>query len=296
MFQHRNRSYKELPIRFADFGVLHRNEAVGALTGLTRVRRFQQDDAHIFCTTDMINKEIVSCLDFVQHIYGIFGFEFSLELSTRPEKFLGEIEVWNQAEGALRDALDRFGKAWKLNPGDGAFYGPKIDIHISDALKRSFQCATIQLDFQLPGRFGLEFQDEHGQYVRPVIIHRAILGSVERMMAILIEHTAGKWPFWLSPRQCIVLPISEKHVDYATEVARKIQHAGFDTEVDLSDRQLKKKIPMAQTAQFNFILVVGKEESDTGTVNVRTRDNVVHGTQSVDSLIEEFKKLAAEFK
>eukprot|EP01098_Paradermamoeba_levis_P002089 TRINITY_DN1247_c0_g1_i1.p1 TRINITY_DN1247_c0_g1~~TRINITY_DN1247_c0_g1_i1.p1 ORF type:complete len:718 (+),score=257.49 TRINITY_DN1247_c0_g1_i1:75-2156(+) len=296
MFQHRTRSYKELPIRFADFGVLHRNELAGALTGLTRVRRFQQDDAHIFCTSSMIKSEINSCLDFLQHIYGIFGFEFSLELSTRPEKHLGKPEVWDHAENALAEALNAFGKPWKLNPGDGAFYGPKIDIHISDALKRSHQCATIQLDFNLPERFGLEFQSETGDYERPVIIHRAILGSVERMMAILIEHTAGKWPFWLSPRQCMILPVSEKFAEYAGEVQKKIHAAGFFVDVDMTDKKLQKKIPLAQLAQYNYILVVGQQEVETHTVNVRTRDNIVHGTQSVDSLIEEFKKLEAESK
>jgi threonyl-tRNA synthetase len=183
-------------------GDCNSNEFSGALHGLTRVRRFQQDDAHIFCTTEQIEAEVTGALDFLTHIYGIFGFEFQLALSTRPEKFLGEIETWNQAEKALADCLNKNGKEWKLNPGDGAFYGPKIDIHVFDALKRKHQCATIQLDFQLPIRFKLAYQsDSNNEFKRPVIIHRAILGSVERMIAILCEHTGGKWPFWLSPRQ-----------------------------------------------------------------------------------------------
>ena len=203
MFGYRTRSYKELPIRLADFGVLHRNELSNALTGLTRVRRFQQDDAHIFCRFDQITDEIGNALLFMEHVYGVFGFEFSLELSTRPEKFLGEIKQWEEAELALKNALDKFGKPWKINPGDGAFYGPKIDIHVHDCMKRAHQCATIQLDFQLPNRFKLEYMNENKETSVPVIIHRAIYGSVERFFAILIEHIEGKWPFWISPRQAL---------------------------------------------------------------------------------------------
>ena len=194
MFKNRDRSYRELPLRYADFGVLHRNEFSGALSGLTRVRRFQQDDAHIFCTVAQIKQEMLGCLDFLQKVYGDFGFKFELRLSTRPEKYLGEIETWETAEGLLKDALDEFKKPWTINEGDGAFYGPKIDITVRDALNRAHQCATIQLDFQLPQRFNLEFRNETG-FERPVMIHRAILGSVERMFAILLEHYAGKWYF-----------------------------------------------------------------------------------------------------
>eukprot|EP01112_Ceratiomyxa_fruticulosa_P015439 TRINITY_DN4540_c0_g1_i5.p1 TRINITY_DN4540_c0_g1~~TRINITY_DN4540_c0_g1_i5.p1 ORF type:complete len:725 (-),score=204.18 TRINITY_DN4540_c0_g1_i5:144-2318(-) len=295
MFKHRARSYRELPIRFADFGVLHRNELAGALTGLTRVRRFQQDDAHIFCSADMIEKEIKGALEFMSHIYGIFGFEFNLNLSTRPEKFLGEIELWDKAEKALADVLNQFGKPWKINPGDGAFYGPKIDIQITDALKRLHQCATIQLDFQLPIRFGLEFQTET-DHQRPVIIHRAILGSVERMMAILIEHTGGKWPFWLSPRQIIVLSISEKSAAYASEVRKTISEAGFYVDEDISDKTINKKVREAQLAQYNFALVVGEQESSNRTVNIRNRENEQVGLKTVDEAIAWFKQLEKEFK
>jgi threonyl-tRNA synthetase len=301
MFSHRLRSYRELPIRFADFGVLHRNELSGALTGLTRVRRFQQDDAHIFCSTDQIKSEIEGALDFMSHVYGIFGFEFNLELSTRPENFIGEIEMWNKAEKELAEVLDdwklKTGKSWKLNPGDGAFYGPKIDIHIFDALKRSHQCATIQLDFQLPIRFNLEYVESNENTIaRPVIIHRAILGSVERMIAILIEHTAGKWPFWLSPRQVAIVPVSEKYNDYANEVKQKIHDAGFYVDSELSDKSLAKKIRELQLAQYNYILVVGEKEKEEKTVNVRTRDNIVHGTKKIEEIINEFHQLVKEFK
>ncbi|KAM9958767.1 hypothetical protein ACTFIW_012356 [Dictyostelium discoideum] len=298
MFGSRQRSYRELPLRFADFGVLHRNELAGALTGLTRVRKFQQDDAHIFCTTEMIEDEINSCLGFMQYVYGIFGFEFGLELSTRPDNFLGEVAQWDIAEASLEKALNKFGKPWKLNPKDGAFYGPKIDIHITDCLKRSHQCATIQLDFQLPIRFDLEYQSDDAAELkkRPVIIHRAILGSVERMMAILIEHTGGKWPLWVSPRQAIVVTVNKTHNEYGQKVCKEISDAGFYCDIDDSDKTISKKVREAQLAQYNYILVVGQEEINGNTVNVRTRDNVVRGSLTVNDLISEFKQLVKEFK
>lgn len=297
IFGSKQRSYRELPLRFADFGVLHRNEVSGALTGLTRVRRFQQDDAHIFCMPEQIKQEINGALGFLSHVYGIFGFNFSLELSTMPENHLGDIETWQKAEAALEGALNEvFPGAWKLNPGDGAFYGPKIDIKVYDALKRPHQCATIQLDFQLPRRFELNFNRPDDSTEHPVIIHRAIFGSLERFMAILIEHTGGKWPFWLSPRQCIVMAVSEKFDAYAKKVHQQIFDAGFDCELDESEHLLKKKIRDAQVAQFNFIIVVGAAEEEKGTVNVRTRDNVVHGERTVEQLIEEFNDLVKQYK
>ncbi|CAH0550339.1 unnamed protein product [Brassicogethes aeneus] len=287
IFDNRIRSWRELPLRLADFGVLHRNELSGALTGLTRVRRFQQDDAHIFCAPEHIKGEMSGALDFLRHVYGIFGFTFNLVLSTRPEKYLGDIKVWDEAEKALSESLDEFGEPWKLNPGDGAFYGPKIDITIMDALKRSHQCATIQLDFQLPIRFNLAYVSENGEKKKPVIIHRAILGSVERMIAILTESYAGKWPFWLSPRQVMVIPVGPKYDDYAIEVQKKLHLAGFMSESDTdAGDTMNKKVRNAQLAQFNFILVVGEKEKSSHTVNVRTRDNKVHGEISVDELIE----------
>eukprot|EP00128_Syssomonas_multiformis_P005315 Colp12_sorted_trinity150504_noHs@25081 len=293
MFGHTVRSWRELPLRFADFGVLHRNELSGALTGLTRVRRFQQDDAHIFCTMDQISSEIDSCLDFLKHVYGIFGFTFSLRLSTRPEGFLGEPAVWDQAEEQLAKSLDRFGSKWTINPGDGAFYGPKIDITIQDALRRAHQCATIQLDFQLPLRFQLSYVSGEGSEKRPVIIHRAILGSVERMIAILTESYGGKWPFWLSPRQVQVVPVAKAYFDYAAEVRQLLHDAGYAAEADLSDDTLQKKIRNAQVAQFNFILVVGEKEQANRTANVRTRDNKVHGERTLEQISAHFAHLAS---
>lgn len=292
IFDHRIRSWRELPLRMADFGVLHRNELSGALTGLTRVRRFQQDDAHIFCMSSQIGEEMSGALDFLKHVYSVFGFTFDLCLSTRPEKYLGELEVWENAEKQLADSLDKFGQKWTINPGDGAFYGPKIDITIKDALKRSHQCATIQLDFQLPIRFNLNYVDDNGEKIRPVMIHRAILGSVERMIAILTESCAGKWPFWLSPNQVMVVPVSSKLDDYAVQVKDKLWEAGFMVECDLdAGDTLNKKIRNAQLAQYNFILVVGDKEKTSSTINIRTRDNVVHGEMPVDTFIEKLKVL-----
>lgn len=297
MFDIRNRSWRELPLRMADFGVLHRNELSGALTGLTRVRRFQQDDAHIFCMPDQIKQEVNGCLDFLKHVYGIFGFTFNLVLSTRPEKYLGEIEVWNDAEKALAESLNEFGEKWAENPGDGAFYGPKIDITINDALKRSHQCATIQLDFQLPIRFNLGYVDDSGEKKRPVIIHRAVLGSVERMIAILTENYAGKWPFWLSPRQVMIVPVGPSFDEYAITVRDALHKAGFMVEADLdAGDTMNKKIRNAQLAQFNFILVVGEKEKNSSTVNVRTRDNKVHGEFGIADVIEKLKKVRDDFK
>lgn len=293
MFDHRPRSWKEMPVRFADFGVLHRNELSGALSGLTRVRRFQQDDAHIFCRPDQIKEEIEGCLDFLKNIYGIFGFTFSLKLSTRPEKYLGDLEVWNEAEKQLAESLDEFGQDWKIDPGDGAFYGPKIDITILDALRRSHQCATIQLDFQLPLRFNLSYvSGDGGDKKAPVIIHRAILGSVERMIAILCENYGGKWPFWLSPRQSIVVPVAPPFDEYAHKVRQEIHDAGFICDLDLDPgTTMNKKIRNAQLDQYNFIFVVGEKEVLNNTANVRTRDNKVHGEHSIVQIIERFKDL-----
>ncbi|KAM3868447.1 threonine--tRNA ligase 1, cytoplasmic isoform 2-T2 [Diretmus argenteus] len=293
MFDHRPRSWRELPIRMADFGVLHRNELSGALTGLTRVRRFQQDDAHIFCSMDQIEEEIKGCLDFLRTVYNVFGFSFKLNLSTRPEKFLGDPEIWDQAEKQLENSLNEFGEKWVLNPGDGAFYGPKIDIQIKDAIGRYHQCATIQLDFQLPIRFNLTFVSHDGDdKKRPVIIHRAILGSVERMIAILTENYGGKWPLWLSPRQVMVVPVGPTCEEYAQKVQQEFHNSGFMTDVDLDPGcTLNKKIRNAQLAQYNFILVVGETEKKGDTVNVRTRDNKVHGERGVKECIERLQQL-----
>ncbi|KAL9006369.1 MAG: hypothetical protein Q9188_000843 [Gyalolechia gomerana] len=324
MFSHRERSYRELPLRMADFGVLHRNEASGALNGMTRVRKFQQDDTHIFCTQDQITEEIEGLFDFLKCIYGLFGFPFRLKLSTRPEKFLGDIETWNVAESKLKDALNSFtasgGGQWELNEGDGAFYGPKIDITISDALRRDWQCATIQLDFQLPQNFSLEYMtgetsakpkpsaadeartDDAATELkapgpgraRPVMIHRAIIGSFERFMAILTEHFAGKWPFWISPRQLLIIPVMPAVNDYVLEVQELFKSQKMYVDIDLSGNTMQKKIRTGQLQQYNFIFVVGAQEKETRSVNIRNRDD--QETQAKGELVpldEAIKKLKA---
>ncbi|KAJ9060461.1 threonyl-tRNA synthetase [Entomophthora muscae] len=301
MFGHRDRSYRELPLRLADFGVLHRNEFSGALTGLTRVRRFQQDDAHIFCTSDQVEQEIKGCFSFLKAVYGVFGFTFELNLSTRPENFIGEISVWDKAESQLENALNDFGFPWKLNAGDGAFYGPKIDIKISDALRRKHQCATIQLDFQLPERFELEYRSADAAtegttgYQRPIIIHRAIYGSVERMIAILTENFGGKWPLWLSPRQVLVIPVTGVFDAYAEKVRQALYDAGFHADADLGENTLNKKIRNGELAQYNFIAVVGGEEETSNSVNLRNRDDAGSKSKgsmiSLDTLIERLTAL-----
>jgi len=302
MFGSAIRSYRDLPIRYADFGVLHRNELSGALTGLTRVRRFQQDDGHIFCTEEQIEQEVLATLECVKSVYKTFGMTYKLELSTRPKKALGDLELWNRAEAALARALDAFigRENWKENPEDGAFYGPKIDIKVMDAMERVHQCATIQLDFQLPIRFGLQYSTgskEKGQeFARPVLVHRAMLGSVERMFAVLCEHYGGKWPFWLSPRQVMLIPVHKDWNNYCQEVRDKLHKEGFYVDVDLSKQTFSKKVRTAQVAQYNFQLVVGEAEVTNGTVNIRTRDNKQEGEKKVSDLITYFKELRDELK
>lgn len=299
IFASQERSYRDLPIRYAEFSPLHRNEASGALTGLTRVRRFHQDDAHVFCRPDQVSSEINSMLAMLTSAYDTFGFSsFELVLSTRPDSFIGDISEWDRAESALKEALDASGRSWELNEGDGAFYGPKIDIRLVDGQGRRHQTATIQLDFQLPRRFDLTYADpeakDSGERSVPVMIHRAILGSVERFMAILIEQTAGWWPFWLSPRQAIVLPAktdSPALVEYAARVQkylslgihpdaapeksseRHMQRFFVDVEQNPQGEKLGKLVRKAQLARYNYILVVGEREMETKTVNVRKRDD-----------------------
>ncbi|KAI9533243.1 hypothetical protein NQZ68_025637 [Dissostichus eleginoides] len=292
MFEQRVRSWRELPLRWADFGALHRNELSGALGGLTRVRRFCQDDAHIFCTPDQLEEEIVACLDFVRSVYQVFGFSFHCLLSTRPTPCLGEPEQWDNAEQQLERSLQHFGERWELNPGDGAFYGPKIDILIKDAIGRQHQCATIQLDFQLPIRFDLQYVGTDGQLHRPVMIHRAVLGSLERMIAILAENFGGRWPLWLSPAQVMVIPVGGNSESYSKQVVRQLREAGFMA--DLNDDQgatLNKKIRSAQLAQYNYIFVLGDKESESGTVNVRSRGGKQLGSRPTEDVLTALTQL-----
>ncbi|KAL8102432.1 hypothetical protein AgCh_027061 [Apium graveolens] len=292
VYNQRPRSYRELPLRLAEFGVLHRNEASGALTGLTRGRRFVQDDAHIFCRESQIKDEVKNVLDFIKYTYDLFGFSFDLKLSTRPEKYLGDLETWEKAETSLAEALNEFGKDWQINEGDGAFYGPKIDISVSDAMLRKYQCATIQLDFLHPIRFNLSYAaEDEGKRERPVIIHRAILGSLERIFGILVEHYKKKLPFWLSPRQVIVCSVSEKSQSYALQVKEQIHEAGYYVDIDMSDNELSKKVREAQRSQYNYILVVGVKEASNGKVSVRKRDDKkVSAVLGIEELLEQFMK------
>jgi threonyl-tRNA synthetase len=302
MFGSMIRSYRDLPLRFADFGVLHRNELSGALTGLTRVRRFVQDDAHIYCTEGQIADEVLAALNFMKFVYDTFGMTYKLELSTRPAKALGDKELWDRAEAALAEAMDRFaGKgSWRYNHGDGAFYGPKIDIKVMDAMDRIHQCATVQLDFQLPIRFELQYNtglnEEGRQYARPVMIHRAMLGSVERMFAVLCEHYGGKWPLWLSPRQVMLIPVHASWNEYCEQVRATLREARFYVDVDFSKNTFQKKVRNAQVAQYNFQLVVGEQEVTNGTVNIRNRENVVEGEMKVDDFVGHLRRLRAEYK
>lgn len=302
MFADSIRSYRDLPIRYADFGVLHRNELSGALTGLTRVRRFQQDDAHIFCREDQIEEEVIAALDFMREVYTTFGMTYKLELSTRPKKALGEVALWNRAEKALANAMDDFAGpgTWRVNPGDGAFYGPKIDIKVSDAMNRIHQCATIQLDFQLPIRFDLNYntgsKEKGKEFTKPIIVHRAVLGSVERMFAVLCEHWGGKWPFWISPRQIMIVPVHADFNEYCQSVRERLHDEGFYADVDLSSQKFNKKVRTAQVDQYNFQLVVGKNEVENGTANIRTRDNKVEGEKKIDDLVTMLKELRDNHK
>lgn len=297
IFNSRSRSYKELPIRLADFGMLHRNEETGSLRGLFRTRCFQQDDAHIFCRRNQIRDEISNCLNFLETVYNKVHLDFTLELSTRPEQFIGSEEIWNDAEKQLEELLidysNKSSRKWNLNKGDGAFYGPKIDIHVKDSLGRSHQCATIQLDFNLPSseRFNLKYINESGNNEEPVIIHRAIFGSFGRFMGILTEHFQGKWPFWLSPRQIKIIPISEKFIPYAQKINDILHKEGFYVDIDISDNKMQYKILMAQTNMYNYMIIVGQKEMDNNTINVRYRDISDKKEISIDDFINELKLL-----
>ncbi|MBI5002929.1 threonine--tRNA ligase [Candidatus Woesearchaeota archaeon] len=285
------KSYRDLPLRIADFAPLHRNELRGVLGGLTRVRKFQQDDAHIFCTLDQLDHELDDAIDFANVVYTkVFNFEYRIELSTRPENSMGTAEQWERAEAALKAALEKNNIPYKLNPGDGAFYGPKIDLHIKDCIGRSWQLSTIQVDFQLPQRFGLTYEGTDGKKHTPVMVHRAVLGSLDRFIGILIEQYAGKFPLWLNPVQVKVLPLADRFNEYAEKVCSQLREQLIRAEVDDRSESLNKKVREAQLAQINYILVVGEKEQKDHTVNIRTRDNVVHGEKKVDVFLNELLK------
>ena len=282
-------SYRDLPIRMAEFGQVHRHEFSGALNGLLRVRTFCQDDAHIFVTPDQIEDEIALALQIIDHVYKVFGFEYEIELSTRPDDYMGELSLWNQAEEALANVLNRLGFAYKLNAGDGAFYGPKIDVHIHDAIKRSHQCATIQLDFQLPEKFDLTYVNEENEKVRPVVIHRAVFGSIDRFLGILIEHFGGAFPLWLAPKQVQIIGVSEVHAPYAEQVAAELRQANIRVTIDKRNEKLGRKIRDAQMQKIPYVLVLGNEEQNAGNVSVRAFKQEELQSYSVQAFIEKVK-------
>ena len=285
VYQTKPRSYRDLPLRMGELGLVHRHELSGALHGLMRVRCFTQDDAHIFMTPEQIKDEIKGVVKLIDQVYSLFGFEYHIELSTMPEDHLGDEAAWQQATDGLRAALEELGREYTVNEGDGAFYGPKLDFHLVDAIGRTWQCGTIQLDMQLPERFELEYTGEDGLKHRPVMIHRVVFGSIERFIGILIEHFAGAFPTWLAPEQVRVIPIAEAHQAYAREVAQTLEAAGVRVSADCRNEKMGYKIREGQLQKVPYMLVVGAKEMEDGTVSVRARKEENGGVKP----LEEFK-------
>ncbi|PWM13888.1 MAG: threonine--tRNA ligase [Clostridia bacterium] len=278
-------SYRDLPLRVGELGLVHRHELSGALHGLFRVRCFTQDDAHIFMTWDQMKDEIKNVMKLFDEVYSVFGLRYKIELSTMPEDHIGEEKDWNFATETLKEAVMERGKDFEINEGDGAFYGPKLDFHLADSLGRTWQCGTIQLDMQMPERFALEYVGEDGQKHRPVMIHRVVLGSIERFIGVITEHFAGAFPVWLSPVQAKVMPITDRAAGYARSVAEKLDEAGIRVETDLRNEKIGYKIREAQMQKLPYMLVVGDKESENGTVSVRTRSGVDLGAMSLDAFL-----------
>ncbi len=295
-FNFKTRSYRDLPLRLADVSVLHRHERSGTLHGLMRVQRFQQDDAHIFVTEDQVEAEFERVFELIDHFYGLFGLDYEMSLSTRPESVLGDHALWDQAEATLIRILDnRFGAGqYAIEPGEGAFYAPKADIHMRDALGRRWQTGTVQLDFQLPRQFGCTYSDRAGRQQIPVVVHRAIFGSLERFLGILIEHTAGALPLWLAPEQARLIPITQQHVDYANDVCDQFRSAGILAEVDDAPDRMNAKIRHAQLYKIPYMLIVGDREMAAGTVNTRLQSGDNLGEMAVAAVIERMKTAIAE--
>ena len=290
IYKNGQHSYRELPIRLGEFGQVHRHEMSGALNGMLRVRTFCQDDAHLFVRPDQIEEEIGKIMALIDHIYNVFGFEYKIELSTRPEDSMGSEELWNEAEQALQHVLEKRGVEYRVNEGDGAFYGPKIDFHILDALKRSWQCGTIQLDFQMPEKFDLSYIGEDSLKHRPVVIHRAVYGSIDRFIGILTEHYAGAFPTWLAPVQVAVLPVSDLFADYAYEVKESLEQAGIRVQVDARNERLGFKIREAQQSKVPYMLIVGEQEQANGSVSIRKRGEGDLGMQPIQQLADLIEK------
>jgi threonyl-tRNA synthetase len=287
MYASEAHSYRDLPIRFHEQTPLHRNEASGVLSGLTRVRQFSQDDGHCFVMESQIGEEVERILRLVQLVYADFGMTPEMKLSTRPPEFLGTIERWDHAEAELKRALNAVGETYTLNAGDGAFYGPKIDFDVVDAIGRKWQCATIQLDYAMPERFDLKYTGADNAEHRPVVIHRAIFGSLERFIALLIEHFAGAWPLWLAPVQAVVMPISDRHRDYSAGVRDRLASAGLRVELDDRQEKIGYKIREAQLQKIPYMLITGDREAAEGAVSVRSRSAGDLGTRALDAFIED---------
>ena len=279
-------SYKELPLRYAELGLVHRHELSGALHGMFRVRCFTQDDAHILLAKEQIKDEVIRIAQLFDEVYSVFGLPYKIELSTMPDDHIGTVEDWDIATAALADAITSIGKEYILNPGDGAFYGPKLDFHIQDSLGRTWQCGTIQLDYQLPGRFDLTYVDSEGKDVCPVMIHRVVFGSIERFIGVITEHYAGAFPIWLAPVQVKVLPITDRAAEYSREVSEKLDSAGFRSEVDSRNEKIGYKIRSAQLEKVPYMLVIGDKEVEAGTVAVRTREGKDLGAMPLDAFLE----------
>ena len=278
-------SYRDFPIRMGELGQVHRHELSGALHGLMRVRTFTQDDAHIFMLPEQIKEEVINVVKFIDDVYSMFGFEYHIELSTRPEDSMGSDEEWEAAETALREAMETVGKPFVINEGDGAFYGPKLDFHLEDCLGRTWQCGTIQLDMQMPQRFDISYVGADGEKHRPVMIHRVIFGSIERFIGILTEHFAGKFPLWLAPVQVKLLTVTEKFADYALDVAAKLEAAGLRVEADIRNEKIGKKIREARNQRTPYICVIGEKEAEAGTLTVRSSKAGELGEMQADELI-----------
>ena len=289
VYKNKMHSYKELPIRMGELGLVHRHEKSGELNGLFRVRCFTQDDAHIFCLPEQIESEIINLMHLINEVYSLFGFTYTVELSTRPEDSMGSDEDWNLAEGALKKALEKENMAYKINEGDGAFYGPKIDFHIKDCLGREWQCGTIQLDFQMPERFDLHYIGEDGEKHRPVMLHRVIFGSIERFIGILIEHFAGAFPTWLAPVQVKILPIAESHLEYTNQLKKQLLEEGIRVEVDERNEKIGYKIREAQLQKIPYMLVIGDKEVEANKVGVRSRKEGDQGAISITDFINKIK-------
>ena len=289
VYESEPRSYRDLPLRMGELGLVHRHEKSGQLHGLMRVRCFTQDDAHIFMTPDQIREEIKGVAKLIDEVYSLFGFKYHVELSTRPEDSMGSDEDWEMATDALRAALDDLGLDYAVNEGDGAFYGPKIDFHLEDSLGRTWQCGTIQLDFQLPQRFNLEYIAADGEKHRPIMIHRVVFGSIERFIGILIEHFAGAFPTWLAPVQVRVLPISDKYMEYGQKVLAELKEAGIRAEIDTKAEKIGYKIREARLQKIPYMLVVGAKEEEDGVVSVRSRFKGDEGQKGLDAFISDIK-------